>query len=114
MPGNLQAEHPLVLVGSMPKQDVASLVAMAKATSTHPSNLRFLGQISDEALADLYGACSAFVFPSWHEGFGLPALEAMAAGAAVIAANASSLPEVVDLPEALFDPYDVDRYHRAS
>ena len=107
MPGNLQAEHPLVLVGSMPKQDIASLGAIAKATSTHPSNVRFLGQISDDALADLYGACSAFVFPSWHEGFGLPALEAMAAGAAVIAANASSLPEVVDLPEALFDPYDV-------
>ena len=107
LPGNLQAEHPLVLVGSMPKQDIASLGAIAKATSAHPSNVRFLGQISDDALADLYGACSAFVFPSWHEGFGLPALEAMAAGAAVIAANASSLPEVVDLPEALFDPYDV-------
>ena len=107
LPGNLQAEHPLVLVGSMPEQDMASMGAIAKAKSTRPSNLRFLGQIPDEALADLYSACRAFVFPSWHEGFGLPALEAMAAGAAVIAANTSSLPEVVDLPEALFDPYDV-------
>ena len=55
-----------------------------------------------------YKGCSAFVFPSWHEGFGLPALEAMAAGAAVIAANTSSLPEVVGQEEALFDPFDVD------
>ncbi len=107
LPGNLQAEHPLVLAGSMPEQDMDSLRVIAKATSSYPANLRFLGQISDKALLDLYGACSAFVFPSWHEGFGLPALEAMAAGAAVIAANASSLPEVVQLSEALFDPHDV-------
>ncbi|MDG1215900.1 MAG: glycosyltransferase, partial [Luminiphilus sp.] len=45
--------------------------------------------------------------PSWHEGFGLPALEAMVEGVAVIAANTSSLPEVVGLDEALFNPFDV-------
>src|SRR5699024_10740651 len=45
--------------------------------------------------------------PSWHEGFGLPALEAMACGAPVIGANTSSLPEVIGLNSALFDPLDV-------
>lgn len=44
--------------------------------------------------------------PSKHEGFGLPALEAMACGAAVIVSNTTSLPEVVGTPEALFDPHD--------
>ena len=85
-----------------------ALGAIAK-TESRPAteNLRFPGQISDQTLTALYDACRAFVFPSWHEGFGLPALEAMAAGAAVIAADASSLPEVADLPEALFDPHDV-------
>lgn len=107
LPGHLQVAHPLVLAGSMPEQDVMALGAIARTASACPENLRFLGQISDQTLTALYDACSAFVFPSWHEGFGLPALEAMAAGAAVIAADASSLPEVVDLPEALFDPHDV-------
>ena len=46
-----------------------------------------------------------FYFPSWHEGFGLPALEAMRCGAPVIASNTSSLPEVIGWDEALFDPY---------
>ena len=107
LPGHLQVAHPLVLAGSMPEQDVMALGAIARTASACPENLRFLGQISDQTLTALYDACRAFVFPSWHEGFGLPALEAMAAGAAVIAADASSLPEVVDLPEALFDPHDV-------
>ena len=55
-------------------------------------------------LINLYNLCTAFIFPSVREGFGLPALEAMACGAPTIAANASSIPEVVGLEEALFDP----------
>jgi glycosyltransferase involved in cell wall biosynthesis len=46
------------------------------------------------------------VFPSWHEGFGLPALEAMSCGAPVIGANTSSLPELIGRSDALFDPFD--------
>jgi hypothetical protein len=46
------------------------------------------------------------VFPSWHEGFGLPALEAMSCGAAVIGSNTTSVPEVIGNPDALFDPFD--------
>ena len=107
LPESLQHDHPLVIAGSMPRQDVATLRGIAKNKSVAPSQLRFLGQISDEVLEHLYSSCSAFVFPSWHEGFGLPALEAMASGAAVIAANASSLPEVVGLDEALFDPFNI-------
>lgn len=54
----------------------------------------------------MYNLCKAFIFPSWHEGFGLPALEAMNCGAPVIASNRSSLPEVIGLDDALFDSLD--------
>jgi glycosyltransferase involved in cell wall biosynthesis len=68
----------------------------------------FTEYITDEELQTLYYTCKLFVFPSWHEGFGLPALEAMKCGAAVISSNTSSLPEVVNLEEALFDPLSTE------
>ena len=108
LPSALQAAHPLVLVGSMSAGDIAGLQQIAQQNGAPDKGIRFLGHVTDAELACLYGGCSAFVFPSWHEGFGLPPLEAMAAGAAVIAANTSSLPEVVGDDEALFDPFSVD------
>ena len=66
------------------------------------------GYVPDEDLVALYNLCALFVFPSWHEGFGLPALEAMRCGAPVIAANSSSLPEVVGWEDALFAPRSDD------
>jgi alpha-1,3-rhamnosyl/mannosyltransferase len=54
----------------------------------------------------VYSAAGCFVFPSLHEGFGLPALEAMACGTPVIASNRSSLPEVVGDAGLLVDPAD--------
>jgi glycosyltransferase involved in cell wall biosynthesis len=57
-------------------------------------------------MVQLYNLCELFVFPSWHEGFGLPALEAMSCGVPVIGANTTSLPEVIGREDALFDPFD--------
>ncbi len=62
------------------------------------------GFVSEEDLLTLYNLCKVFVFPSWHEGFGLPALEAMSCGRAVIGANTSSLPEVISRDDAMFNP----------
>jgi glycosyltransferase involved in cell wall biosynthesis len=64
------------------------------------------GRVGEEQLEQLYDRATAVVVPSRYEGFGLPALEAMARGVPVLAARAGSLPEVVP-PEALLDPDDV-------
>lgn len=61
-----------------------------------------------DRLPELYGGADAFVFPSLYEGFGLPPLEAMACGVPVLAANVTSLPEVIGNGGVLFDPHDVD------
>ncbi len=57
--------------------------------------LHHVGYVSDAELTVLYQRATALVFPSSYEGFGLPVLEAMAAGGRVVCADASSLPEVV-------------------
>jgi glycosyltransferase involved in cell wall biosynthesis len=67
-------------------------------------HVRFLGFVPDATLAALYRMAAVFVFPSLYEGFGLPPLEAMAAGAPVITSNVSSLPEVVGDAALLIDP----------
>src|SRR5690606_30622115 len=54
-----------------------------------------LGEVDDAELRRLYDRCEALLFPSLYEGFGLPALEAMACGAVVVASDRGSLPEVV-------------------
>jgi len=69
--------------------------------------VRLLGVVPDESLPSLYRNAAAFVQPSSYEGFGLTALEAMAAGAPVIAAEAGSLPEVVGDAGLLVPPRDV-------
>lgn len=63
--------------------------------------------VPQDDLVALYGMAKLFVFPSIHEGFGLPPLEAMACGAPVIGSNVTSIPEVVGRQDALFDPFDV-------
>ena len=69
-------------------------------------HVRFFGFVPDKTLASLYRLASVFVFPSLYEGFGLPPLEAMAAGTPVITSNVSSLPEVVGDAAILIDPYE--------
>lgn len=69
-----------------------------------PPSIRLLGFVSDEDLGVLYSHAAWFVFPSLYEGFGLPALEAMANGCPVLAAKAGSLPEVCGEAAIYFDP----------
>lgn len=67
------------------------------------NGVKFLGFVDAQFLPGLYSGSSAFVFPSLHEGFGLPLLEALACGAPILAANNSSIPEVVGQAGLLFN-----------
>ncbi len=73
----------------------------------------FPGFIAEEDKAILLGACTVFVYPSLYEGFGLPALEALACGAPTITSNTSSLPEVVGEAAVLVDPTDTTALREA-
>lgn len=68
--------------------------------------LNFLGYVPDGDLADLYQEAAAFVLPSFSEGFGLTAVEAMGLSCPVIAANSSCLPEVCDDAALYFNPWE--------
>jgi glycosyltransferase involved in cell wall biosynthesis len=107
LPESLRHSHQLLLAGKMPDGDIARFRQIASKCGLKDDELLCAGYVSDEEVVQLYNLCRLYVFPSWHEGFGLPALEAMACGAAVIGSNSTSLPEVIVLPEALFDPFDV-------
>lgn len=71
------------------------------------SEMKYVGYISADELAMLYRYASVFLFPSLYEGFGLPVLEAMASGCAVVASSAGALAEVAGSGAQVFDPYDV-------
>lgn len=70
--------------------------------------IRFTGYISDRQLAACYSCATAFAFPSLFEGFGIPALEAMAHGVPVVCSDTGALPEVCGEAALYFDPLDVE------
>jgi len=104
----LRSSHQLIFAGKMLEVEIENLELNARSAGLRLDELVFIGYVTDEELLKLYNLCQLYVFPSWHEGFGLPALEAMACGAPVITSNAASLPEVVGLEVAMFDPFDIE------
>ncbi|MBI2484670.1 glycosyltransferase family 4 protein [Candidatus Uhrbacteria bacterium] len=72
------------------------------------SSVVFTGFVSDEDLADLYRFATACLFPSRHEGFGLPPLEAMSHGTPVAASSTSAFPEILGDAALFFDPDDLE------
>ena len=108
LPDDLRCRFLLVFAGKIPDGNKRHLKKIAAESGIAKDRLVFTGYISNEELVKLYNLCRLFVFPSLHEGFGLPALEAMSCGAAVIGSNATSIPEVIENKEALFDPVNVN------
>ena len=104
----LRLTHQLVLAGRIDSSEMPELINAIKANGLEIEDIVFADYISDAELQTLYFTCKLFILPSWHEGFGLPALEAMKSGAAVIGSNITSIPEVIQNTQALFDPLSVD------
>ncbi|SDW03686.1 glycosyltransferase family 4 protein [Nitrosomonas communis] len=102
----LQAKFQLAIVGHLPDNHRQKFNTYAEICGLKPSDVVITGKVTDEELVKLYNLCTLFVFPSCYEGFGLPALEAMACGAPVVGSNNSSVPEVIGFNDALFDPFD--------
>jgi glycosyltransferase involved in cell wall biosynthesis len=101
-----------------PQANLPQLVLVGKRAWLYGETLRAIeesgigdltvlpGYVSEKDLPALYAGALCFVYPSYFEGFGLPPLEAMQCGAAVVAGNLTSLPEVVGDAGLLVDPFD--------
>ena len=108
LPATLRAEHQLVIASRLSKSphddSRAKLHQWRMQAGLAEDELVLTDFVPDDDLVALYNMAQLFVFPSKHEGFGLPPLEAMACGAPTLGSNTSSLPEVIGWEEALFDP----------
>ena len=100
------AEHlpPLIIAGGNGWKYDAILAAPEQTGVA--GFVRFLGRVPDDDLPALIAGSRVFVYPSLHEGFGLPPLEALACGVPVVVSHAASLPEVVGDAGLYCDPYD--------
>ena len=107
--------HRLVIVGRFPSApdplypDMPALIASLGLSDT----VHLLPFVDSADLAALYSMAEAFLFPSTYEGFGLPPLEAMSCGVPVLAADSTSLPEVLGDGAALLPATDIGRWQRA-
>jgi len=103
LPAAVRRSVQFVCAGKREPGEIEQILGLADDPDVR-GMIRVLGYVSEDDLVDLYNCCELFVFPSLREGFGLPALEAMACGAPTIVSDRTSLPEVVENPVALFDP----------
>ncbi|MBC8140104.1 MAG: glycosyltransferase [Armatimonadetes bacterium] len=102
LPKDVSADLQLVCTCRFSEEYAERLNALAAKCGIARRNFVLTGYVPDDELRALYSLCDLFVYPSLHEGFGLPIAEAMLCGAPTIVANNSSLPEVVGDPDALF------------
>ena len=108
LPKTLRDTHQLAIVCQIKPHERECLMKLISAQGLSPEQVIITGYVPEEDLVIFYNLCKVFIFPSWHEGFGLPILEAMMCGAPVIGSNTSSMPEVIGREDALFDPYEDD------
>lgn len=105
-------EIDLVLTGYA-KPGFVDAEELAQNLQIETGRIKFVGQIDDNLLPALYARAAMLVFPSLYEGFGLPAIEAAVCGTPVIAANVTSLPEVMGEGAAYVNPEDTTDIERA-
>ena len=83
------------------------LLSFALNLSLNPRSIVFTGIVPEENLPCFYSAARVFVFPSLHEGFGMPIIEAMASGCPIVMSNVFACPEVADNSALLVNPFSV-------
>lgn len=103
----LQHRHQLVINCKVTHHERRLLERMVRAAGC-VGDVVITGFVNDGDLVRLYQTAELVLFPSKYEGFGLPVLEARRCGARVICSNVSSLPEVMPLESATFNPWSVD------
>jgi alpha-1,3-rhamnosyl/mannosyltransferase len=103
LPGALRERYPLLLVGGWGWNAGALAAALHQARHL---NVRHLGYVPDADLAVLYNGARALAFPSFYEGFGLPPVEMLACGGAVLASTAAAVAETAGAAAHLIDPRD--------
>lgn len=101
-----RVSYQLVIAG-LPSRALTALRRLAQSMGVE-EHVSFLGFIPEHTLVALYNAAETLVYPSLYEGFGLPVLEAMACGTAVISSTTGAIPEVAGDAAVLVNPYDVD------
>ncbi len=104
LPVRHRMKYQLVIGGRYRTEAIEN--AVAKLPDHIRCHILFTNYIADNGLRALYRNCALFAFPSKYEGFGLPLAEAVACGAPAVTSNSSSLPEIIDHPDATFDPHD--------
>jgi glycosyltransferase involved in cell wall biosynthesis len=109
LPFELRRAHQLAVVGGNDDDEIRRLIQFAQSKGLTDRDLVLTGYVGDDELVTLYNACRLFVFPSLGEIFAQPALEAMSCGAPVIGSDRGGIPEVIGLPDALFDPASARR-----
>lgn len=113
LPKKIRDKHQLVFAGNAHPEYAAVLRIEAAKHGLGPGQLVILSGLDDDVIAQLYRQAALFCFPSTHEGFGLPALEAMASGCPTIGSDRSSIPEVIGDKKLLFNPDDESDIARA-
>lgn len=111
LPAKLREKHPLVLAGQW-GWHFEEIAEYYEAVGKH-KGVRQLGFVADADLPVLYNGARALVFPTLYEGFGIPAVEMMGCGGAVLASKAEAVAEVVGRNACLIDPEDAEGWRDA-
>ena len=103
---SIKNDYQLLIICVVSDVEKKYYIKLALKFGVNQKDLVFTNYVTKEELLFLYNLCDLFVFSSLYEGFGLPVLEAMRCGKAVIGSNVSSIPEIIGMQDALFNPND--------